>query len=477
MGTAAFCQGLTLSHRLLDTDEAGYAAIAGLMNAGSPLYGAGGVDNKPPAVFWIDSVLFRAAGLYNLVAVHAFKVAVVLVTAAVVGAIARRVAAHAAWPAALLYVAFTAAGYPQMAAANTEVFMMLPAAVAVLLLLERRWAAAGVAVAVASLTKQVAVLELVLLPLAAIQVPAPRWKPVVSGLAGFAAGGAVLLGVVVLTGSLSGFWHWAVVSLVTGYGPSVWSSGQAVAGFRSGFVPWVEATLLLWVPALLRLPDLSRERSAEILILGWAAASLAGAFAGGHFFGHYFIAVVGPLAVLSGACLAEWRSYVRRAVVAAAAVVLLAVPAVRTVLADYRVVDPAASGEGGHPSTAEYDAVSLYVAAHTSAGQRIFVWGNWPSVYVVSGRLPATRFVGFLRGGPRGPGIPPRTWDTTAAVWPLLGQDLTTHPPELVVDTSTADWATFGSYPMTRFPVLPEIVAQRYERVAVVDGVTIYRLR
>ncbi len=472
-----FFQGLTLSHALLDTDESGYSSIAALMNAGGRLYAGGGVDNKPPVVFWVYSIVFRLFGQYDLTAVHVVKVVVVLATAAVVGVIAHRLAgAAAAWAAALLYVAFTAAGYPQMAAANTEVFMMLPASVSILLLLDGRWAAAGAALALAVMTKQVAVFQLALFPLAALY-PKRAPLPLLLGAGGFVAGIAALLAVLALTGSVEGFWQWAVRSLVVSYGPSAWRSGQALAGIHSDALPWIGAALLLWAPALLRLLDLPRGDRATVLLSGWLATSAAGVVAGGHFFGHYFIQVVGPLAALSGAAGAEWRRYVTRPAVAALAALLLAVPALRSVYTDYKVVDPAAAGEGGRPTQAEYLQVSDYIRGHTTPGQRIFVWGNWPSVYVYARRVPASRFVGFLRGGPRGPGIAPRTWDTVPAVWPLLAQDLAAHPAALLIDTSTADWASFASYPMSRFPVLPGIVAARYERLAVVDGVTIYRLR
>ena len=46
-------------HRLLDGDEAIYGSIAVLMNLGGGLYGDGGVDNKPPAIFWIYALTFR----------------------------------------------------------------------------------------------------------------------------------------------------------------------------------------------------------------------------------------------------------------------------------------------------------------------------------------------------------------------------------------------------------------------------------
>src|SRR6184192_1572277 len=61
----------SLVHRLLDGDEAIYGSIAVLMNLGGGLYDAGGVDNKPPGIFWMYSLTFRLFGAYQMTAVHA----------------------------------------------------------------------------------------------------------------------------------------------------------------------------------------------------------------------------------------------------------------------------------------------------------------------------------------------------------------------------------------------------------------------
>ena len=436
------------------------------MNAGGRLYADGGVDNKPPVIFWIYSAVFRATGLYDLAAVHLLKIAVVLATAAVVGVIAKRLAGPAAgWVAALLYVVFTAAGYPQMAAANTEVFMMLPLAGSFLLMLDGRWFAAGGLIALAALTKQVALTQLLLLPLAAV-LWEDRWRPLAGGLLGFAAGLATALVLLSLTGSLSGFWHWTVVALVTSYGPSAWSPDRVPQAVAGGFLPWLGLTPLLTLAAILRLARPRHLERGDRLAAGWLAAALVGALAGGHFFGHYFLALVGPLAILAAPTIVSWRPPVPRpALVVGAMAALLSVPAFVTAVQDY-------GAPGLRP-----DPVSLYVAAHTRPGDRIFVWGNAPAVYVFSGRVPSTRFVGFLRGFPRSSEKPPVNWDTAPEVWPQLGEDFALHPAVLVVDTSTEGWNSFGVYSMDRFPVLPGIIRARYRLFTKVAGVALYRLQ
>jgi hypothetical protein len=55
--------GPSFFHRLLDGDEAIYGSIAAIMNLGGRLYEDGGVDNKPPGIFWVYATTFQLAGI------------------------------------------------------------------------------------------------------------------------------------------------------------------------------------------------------------------------------------------------------------------------------------------------------------------------------------------------------------------------------------------------------------------------------
>src|SRR3981189_3712243 len=147
----------SLVHRLLDGDEAIYASIAALMNTGAPLYGAGGVDNKPPGVFWVYAAMFQAAGPYQMTAVHAFGLAVMLSTCVLLFAIGRDLGGpRTGLLAALFYGVLTAAGNPRLLATNTEILMMLPLTASVLLVLRRRWMWSGLLLVAAGAFRQVA---------------------------------------------------------------------------------------------------------------------------------------------------------------------------------------------------------------------------------------------------------------------------------------------------------------------------------
>src|SRR6266571_8238965 len=78
-------------HRLLDGDEAIYGSIAALMNGGGNLYADGGVDNKPPGIFWVYSATFRVFGTYQMTAIHVVALLAVIATALLIFLVGRHV--------------------------------------------------------------------------------------------------------------------------------------------------------------------------------------------------------------------------------------------------------------------------------------------------------------------------------------------------------------------------------------------------
>src|ERR1700687_925211 len=150
-------------HRLLDGDEAIYGSIAALLNTGGQLYGTGGVDNKPPGVYWVYAATFQAAGTYQMTAIHAVGLAVILASCGLLFVMGRDIAGiRTGLRAALFYGVVTAAGNPSLLATNTELLMMLPLTASVLLMLRRRWFWSGLLLVAAGAFRQVAAVNLLL---------------------------------------------------------------------------------------------------------------------------------------------------------------------------------------------------------------------------------------------------------------------------------------------------------------------------
>ena len=459
-----------LLHRLLDGDEAIYGSIAVLMNLGGGLYADGGVDNKPPGIFWIYALTFRVFGSYQTWAVHAVAFIAMALTCLLIYLIARDLATpRAGILAALFYGVLTAAGNPRLLAANTEIFMMLPLTASVLCMLRRQWFWTGLLLVAAFTFRQSAAVDVILIALALwwLEQRTTMLRAAALATAGALTGLAAATGLIAISGSLPGFWRWTIGTLV-GYASTNWTPSLVWMRARDSILPFLVDMVVFWVAAI-ALSTRWRTLSVPIrLIVVWLAVAMAGSLAGGHLSWHYFIQAMGPLAVL--AALAFDRFRLRR-VVALAAIVGIAFPAIAwwafDVTADPLTYDFAAP-------VPQHQAVSAYIAAHTSPSDRVFVWGDWPALYVESDRVMSGRFPGFLRGFVRGSSLPPNNWDTAPDIWPLLDADLKAHPPRLIVDTAPADWSDFAMYPMSNYPVLEALVANGYHQVDVVDGVVIY---
>jgi hypothetical protein len=460
-------------HRLLDGDEAIYGSIAALMNGGGVLYAGGGVDNKPPGIFWVYAATFRVAGTYQMTAVHAVGLLVLVATCLLFFAIARSQAGvRAGLLAALIYGISTGAGNPRLLASNTELFMMLPLTASVLLMLRRRWLWSGALMVAAGAFRQSAAINLLLAPIAILLLESRdrRFRAsghFAAGLAGALAAGAVVLAA---TGSLAGFWDWTIGSLY-GYASTNWTPDLVWMRARDSVIQFVGSIAVVWVGAVAGAWRWKRLAPAQQVIVAWLVVSVPGSLAGGHLSWHYFIQVMGPLALVAAFAIDRGLSTPMRRWIAAATMAGLAVPMLGWGWFDL-VSDPLTYDFSA--PVPQHQAVADYIAAHTRPDDRVFVWGVWPALYVESDRIMASRFPGFLRGFTRGSGLPPNNWDTTAEVWPELQADLTAHPPALIVDTAPAGWSDFAMYPMSNYPLLAAFVSSRYHVMTTIDGVVIY---
>jgi hypothetical protein len=228
---------------------------------------------------------------------------------------------------------------------------------------------------------------------------------------------------------------------------------------------------LIWTAALFHSWRWKHRPPTERLIVAWLVVSVPGSLAGGHLSWHYFIQVMGPLALLAALAIDHGLNTQHKRWIAGAAIVGLAAPAIGW--GSFDLVSDPLTYDFQAP-VPQHEEVAAYIRAHTTGDDRVFVWGNWPALYVESDRTMASRFPGFLRGFARGSELPPNNWDTTAEVWPELKMDLTRNMPALIADTAAAGWSDFSKYPMSNYPVISDFVQIRYHVVATIDGVVLY---
>lgn len=446
-------------HPFWSPDE-GYLAVQARMLAdGGELYETV-VDRKPPLLPWLYEAAYTLFDDGSVQAVKLLAVAAQFATAALLAAFARRRwGDRSGVTAGVLFLLISVGFIPQDTQAVTFEVVILPCtAAAVLCADRRRWGAAGVAVAAAFLTKQTGgvVLVPVLWLLWRTTGPGPALRPaLLRTTAGFAAPVAAAA----LLTDPAGFVFWTVTGSGT-YAFSLTGSELHVlirALVNSlilclccvGVVPPVRRALLTRRPAAEPLTDL----------WVWFAASAGAVAVGFHFYGHYFLQLLPPIALLATATLRSLRHERLRHV--------LAVPAGACALfVSWAFFAP-------HAELVHAERVATAVREHSTPTDRILVWGMHPQTYRLADREPASRYLtaGLLTnfsGGRDGPqvgeefGVP--------GAWRIFAEEMRAGPPALIVDDSRGK-----PYAPERLPTLRRLLAGQYEPLpGTIEGTVLY---
>ncbi len=473
------------------SDEGTYANIGWALNHGARLY-VDVWDNKPPGVYWFSAFLIG-----NLPVTIAMPLAATLltaITAACVAMIGRILGGtRISTIATLAYVVVASLPNLHGNLFNAELCGAAAVALAVAVALRTttslRWKVmAGVLVGVAVLFKAVFAVDVVvvlgipvIIALADGHRPltAPNMKAALAILVGSAL--AVVAAVLVLLGQgVLG----PAITVLTQHDVSY------VAAYGSGTVSGVAGTLLTLIRVAvpigvgigLAVVLARRRHKTAALLVWWAGWDLAAAMVSARGFPHYVQQAEPVICLaLAVALSAVWRRCGRRRLVAAATVVaavitceaVLWIPLAEIALADgrglpgliddgvatsrvpayyadgyRRVLDPATSPafDALFPAnlTLQRAAVQIF-DSHSSPGDRVFVWGSIPWVYVLAERVPAGRYTALNSA-----------YYVDSSAETTLLSDLEAHPPTvLVVEAHT-----------TPKPLLDFLERHRYQRQA-----------
>ncbi|MFF1637923.1 ArnT family glycosyltransferase [Streptomyces sp. NPDC058246] len=435
---------------LWNPDE-GYLAIqARMLAAGGRLYETV-VDRKPPFVPWLYEAAFALCGSDSLTSVRVLAVLAQLSTAVLLASLARRRWGGAAGrTAGVLYLLASIGLNPEDAQAATfEVFMLPCTAAAMWCADRRRWGAAGLAVACACLTKQTG---------GAVLVPVvwQLWRYGLSrtGLVRLGVGMALPVLCAALLTDPSGFLFWTV----TGSAAYAAFTGSELHVLFRGLINTAILAVACagLIPPVVRVLRIARTGAAELWL--WLASSALAVMLGFHFFGHYYLQLIPPVALLATAAL----QILPRDRLATA---LFTSACCCTLFLAWGLLAP-------RPELAHAERVAEALGHRTDPGDRVLVWGMHPETYWLADRRPASRFLtaGLLTnysGGRDGPQVGEKY--AVAGAWPAFREEMTTHPPALVVDDSQG-----RPYAPDRVPSLRRLLAADYEEAGAVDGAVLY---
>lgn len=470
-----------LLHQGAIDDEAIYAVVGHVMvDGGLPYLNA--IERKPPLLFVVYEAIFQCFGKFNWPALHLVALAWVLLTMAGLYVIGRRLfSPRAGYLAALLYSIYQPWGTWKDLAFNGEVLMNLPLVWAFVLALgparlRSRPALflSGVLVAAAALLKQPAAIAVVPLGLYVV-LPSYRasrgytWADSTRHVLMLAGGLCATLGsaaaVMSYHGILDEALYWTVTNHQVEY--VLWLHAlEHSLGFVLAALPLL---LPVMMPRLLGTAWSGRLAEGRAMLF-WAGVSLIGTSAGGRFYPHYYIQLIPPLAILSGAVYARIKEgasvphpWLTRPRVTYAWLALT--------VAVFLAIDWVGLARSATPTEA-----GRYVREHSLPGERIFVWGQAPAIYLEAERAPASRYIatfpltGYIFGVHR-PGL-----DTSGRVrpdeWSKLRADLAANPPAFLVDYEVMPDA---AYPLERFPFLVDLVAKHYQLAVRLGDSVIYR--
>ncbi len=446
-------------------DEWVYAAVASEMVEGGRPY-VDAVERKPPLLFVVYAGVFQLSGANNFVALHAAGLAWTLLTMAGLFLAGRRMwGSREGLTAAALYAIYVSWGHWKNLAFNGEMLMNLPVAFAVWLTVRRgsvsrllELFAAGLLIAAAFLLKQPAGIAGVALA-AYVLLPSYRGREHVTAAeaaghamslaAGFAAGIGAAAWALDRQGVLVEAIYWTILDHDVPHGigdPVFWFRSLMTVVFAIACYPVVVGAMA----AMVRRDRLFHGREPElVLLVVFAIVSFAGTASSGRFYPHYYTQMLPALvllaapaiaAALAGEVNATWeRPSAVRGHLALAVVVFMALHA-------YGLMTWAPRSEAAE-----------YVRSHSSAGDRIFVWGQAAHVYAQAGRRPATRYVttfpltGYVFGSPISDDAGMDTSDRILpGSWERFEADVQEHPPAFIVLTREGA----ERYPVDRFPRL-----------------------
>ena len=442
--------------QLFDPDEAAVSAQAIGLWRGGEMY-IDGIDRKPPLAPFIYEWSHRLTGSTDLRPLHVLAAVLLLGAAVIVAHEARRIGGrHAMWWGGALVVTGALAMVPVDAQAANYSHLAMPfgalAMVASRRGTDRAALLTGVALSIATLTRQTWAIGVI--PAAFALWRFGDWR---RHLPMAFIGGLIPIGVVALMVPWGDFIYWSFES----NGSFVLNGAQPATVIGRGATS-VAVFALCHLVAVWFTGRSAWRRQPDLWL--WLLTGLVAVAAGYRFYGHYWMQVVPPLALIAAD---ELRTRSREVQVQAGRALV-----VTGVIAFVLAWMPSTVRELPDPSP-----LAEFVQAATAEDDTVLVWGNFPEVYWESERAPAGGFVSmdFVTGrsGARDNGAHTID-DAPDRGYPHLLASIETQPPAVIIDTQPSAFREYGNYPISLFPELEAFIESGYDDPRLIDGFSVY---
>jgi len=487
---------------VLDIDECAFTEFANKILDGSIPY-VDIVDNKPPLTYYFFALVFIFFGKNNLIAVHAVTTLIVIGTALLVfrtGTYLRD--ERSGIVAAVIFTALAHTYEPKYISTSGEILINLPLVISACLYLRCEMKrthiplliVSGISLGIATLINYKAGIlagAFILQSAAVILFRKPR--AIMKEFFRLSIIGSATLAPIIIIillfdrqGNLDAFLNWGFF-----YNFRYIQTGSQTMPLlkpfaRTGY--FIFCSLPAWILAIVHLKrkgidyarKISREDTASLHLLFliiWLILSFYTATLGGRTYGHYFIQIIVPLALLSGYAYSDitfterWRNtFWGFFVILTIIFFATRIDITRT----YQLIN-----YPNWQADENYRLVGKYLKDHTPEESMIYAWGYATPIYYYSDRRCGARFLisdyisGRVFGTPNDSRIIKS--ELNRAAWKDFMSDLHSHQPVYFIDTSPANHYGYGRFPIRNYPELNRLITESYRLETTINKIDVYR--
>ena len=391
-------------------DEGIFAAVANNLNQGGVLYQTAW-DNKPPMIYLTYAAIFKLFDV-SMFSLRLTTVVAVLATATVIYEIAKKVLGeNRALVATFIFGFLTSLRIVEGNLALTEIFMILPISLAMLLIIFRKIDAlslfvAGILFAVASLYKQVGALEAIALGIFLLLISKDFGEFIKKGLVlslGFILPFALTIG------------YFASKNLISDYIFAAYTYYRISLGESPKYALLINLLKFLPIAAVIIYGLFKKGKNTASnfhLILLWTAFSFLGSYFSGRTYGHYLVQAAAPVSLLL-ASISLKINFSKVSIVFALFFFIPLIFLTKLLFTDFlsggpinqlkywqNFIEFSSSQKNINSYNDFFDSnvnsimgIADFLKSKNAFGKNVYIWGDYPWLYAIAHLQNPTRYV------------------------------------------------------------------------------------